>query len=182
MPPTRRPHAAMMVRRVPGLAPFLLLLSLSACGSLAAEGTSTAAGVAGAGLASAVTRNGTVTAAIGLGVQSLAASGLGYVERGVHGAEQDRIATAAGVLAVGAVGTWSVAHEIPLEADEHGEVSVSREIAAGPLVCKEIVFSVDRVRDKQPDRSFYVAQVCRDGDQWRWATAEPATARWGTLQ
>jgi len=27
-----------------------------------------------------------------------------------------------------------------------------------------------------------VASVCRDGDKWKWASAEPATPRWGSLQ
>ena len=31
-------------------------------------------------------------------------------------------------------------------------------------------------------REFYVTTICRDGAQWRWASAEPATARWGSLQ
>ncbi len=159
-----------------------LLLTLSNCGSLITEGTSTAAGVAGAGVASAVTNNGTVTAAIGLGVQSLASSGLGFVERRVHRAEQDQIAAAAGALPVGGIARWSVSHDIPIEDDEHGQVSVSREIGGGDLACKEIVFSIDRVRDHQPDPAFYVASVCRDGGLWKWATAEPATSRWGSLQ
>jgi hypothetical protein len=160
----------------------LLLLGLSSCGSALTEGSSDAAGVAGAGIASAVTNNGAVTAAIGLGVQSAAATGLGFVERRVHGAEQNQIAMTAGALQVGGVAPWSVSHEIPIENDEHGEVGVSRVITEDPLACKEIVFSVDRIRKHQPSRDFYVADICRDGTQWRWATAEPATSRWGSLQ
>jgi len=160
----------------------VLLLGLSSCGSLITEGTSTAAGVAGAGVASAVTKNGTITAAIGLGVQSLASSGLGFVERRVHRAEQDQIAAVAGALPVGGTTRWSVSHDTPIEEDEHGEVSVSREIDGGELACKEIVFSIDRVRDHRPDQAFYVASVCRDGGLWKWASAEPATSRWGSLQ
>jgi hypothetical protein len=29
---------------------------------------------------------------------------------------------------------------------------------------------------------FYTATICQDGARWRWATAEPAVARWGNLQ
>ncbi len=159
-----------------------LLLGLTGCGSVLTEGTSAAAGVAGAGIASAVTNNGTVTAAVGLGTQAAAATGLAFVERRVHGAEQNRIAATAGQLPVGGVGAWSVSHDIPIEADEHGEVSVSREIGAGDLACKEIVFSVETRQNTAPFRSFYVASVCRDGDHWKWASAEPAVSRWGTLQ
>lgn len=158
------------------------LLGLGGCGSVLTEGTADAAGVAGAGVASAVTNNGTVAAAIGLGVQSLASSGLSYVERDVHHAEQQRIADAAGPLPVGGFAAWQVSHDLPIESDEHGQVAVSRVISAGPLDCKEIVFSVDHPREKDIRRAFYLASICRDDGVWRWASAEPATARWGSLQ
>ncbi len=164
------------------LTALLLLLTLGGCGSVLTQGTSDAAGIAGAGIASAVTKNGTVTAAIGLGVQSVAATGLGFVERRVHRAEQDRIAASAGPLAVGGVAHWSISHDIPIEDDEQGEVSVSRAISTGDLDCKEIVFSIDQASKKGLRRAFYVSAVCRDGEVWRWAAAEPSTARWGTLQ
>ena len=166
-----------------GLAPLLIvLLGLSGCASVLTEGTADLAGLAGAGVSSGVTHNGTVTAAIGLGVTSVAATGLSYVERRVHRAEQDQIAAAAGPLPVGGVAPWRVSHDIPIEADEHGEVAVSRSISGGPLECKEIVFSVDHPRRQALQRAFYVSAVCHDGAVWRWATAEPATSRWGTLQ
>lgn len=161
---------------------LLTLLALSGCGSVLTEGTSAGAGVAGAGIASAVTKNGTVTAAIGLGTQAAVATGLAMVERSVHAAEQRRIAEAAGPLAVGQVAPWAVDHTIPIEDNEHGEVTVSRDISGDPLACKEIVFSVDKVKDHQPVRQFFVTDICRDGSNWRWASAEPAVARWGTLQ
>ncbi|MCB8881832.1 hypothetical protein ACELLULO517_16410 [Acidisoma cellulosilytica] len=158
------------------------LLALSGCGSVLTEGTSAGAGVAGAGIASAVTKNGSVTAAIGLGTQAAAATALGFVERSVHADEQQRIASVAGPLPIGGVAHWSVDHAIPIEADAHGEVAVSREISAAPLACREIVFSVDQIHKHQSDRQFFVTDICRDGKAWRWASAEPAVARWGTLQ
>jgi hypothetical protein len=88
-------------------------------------------------------------------------------------------------LAPGGVGVWRVNHDIPIENDEHGAVAVSRSIVADDaagLDCKEIVFSVDTVVKHAPRRAFYTAAICRDGAVWRWATAEPATARWGSLQ
>lgn len=160
----------------------LALLGLAGCHSTLTESTSVAAGVAGAGLASAVTSNGTVTAAIGLGVQAAAATGLAYTERQVHTAEQDAIAAAAGQLPSGGVAHWAISHDIPIEEDEQGEVSVSRVMGGGGLMCKEIVFSVDTPAKGGPRRAFYVASVCRDGEVWKWASAEPATTRWGSLQ
>ena len=156
-------------------------------GPLLTESTADAAGIAGAGIAGAISKDATLGAAIGLGVQSLAQSGLEVVERRVHRAEQDRIAAVAGGLPEGAASTWAITHDIPIENDEHGSVAVTRIVAArldnsAGFTCKEIVFSVETPAKPEVRRAFYTASVCLDGDTWKWATAEPATARWGTLQ
>ncbi|HYZ21194.1 MAG TPA: hypothetical protein VE690_03450, partial [Rhodopila sp.] len=52
------------------------LLALSGCGSLLTETTSTVAGVAGAATGAAITKNATIAAAVGLGINSAAAEGL----------------------------------------------------------------------------------------------------------
>lgn len=171
-------------RRLPVVPSLALcgLLALSGCGSILAETTADVSGIAGAGAANAVTKNAAVATGIGLGIRSAASIGLAYVERRVHAAEQDGIAEAAGPLAPGGVAAWRVVHRLPIEGDEHGEVSVVRDIGGGAFACKEIVFSIDEVRDRRPFRSFYTAAVCRDGPVWRWASAEPATERWGALQ
>ena len=163
------------------------LLALPGCASLVSEGTADVAGIAGAGAASAVTRSAAGAAAIGLGVRSLAAEGLKYAVRRVHRTEQDAIAAAAGPLPPGAAAPWSVSHSLPLEDDEAGQVAVSRAFGTGAFRCKEVVFSVDAVVKggtvrAVPQRSFYTAAVCQDGAAWRWASAEPAVARWGGLQ
>jgi uncharacterized protein YceK len=161
---------------------FILLsvcLALSGCGSLLTQGTSDVAGVVGAGAASAVTRNAALATGIGLGVQAGAQAGLQYVERKVHKVEQDAIAHAAGPLAVGQVGDWAVTHTLPVEADEHGEVTVTRVLGGGAFACKDVIFSVDEEKGK---RSLYVTSVCRDQGAWRWAMSDPATERWGALQ
>ena len=164
--------------------PLLLLacLPLIGCNSLVTASTADVAGVAGAGIASAVTKSPALATGIGLGVAAGANAGLQYVERDVHRAEQDRIADAAGALDPGVVGQWSVTHDIPIEDNEHGDLVVTRLIGSQDFSCKEIVFSVDTVADKAPHRAFYTATVCLDGKTWKWASAEPATARWGSLQ
>jgi hypothetical protein len=149
---------------------------------LLTEGTSALAGITGAGVASGVGADPAVTTGIGLGVQALGRAGLQYAQRRAHRAQQDRIAAAAGPLPVGGVGGWATDHAIPVEPNERGQVAVSRVISAGPLECKEIVFSVDTGRGERTRRAFYLAAICRDGDAWRWASAEPATERWGALQ
>jgi hypothetical protein len=166
-----------------------LLLLLPACSSLLTQSAGAGAGVGAAAIANAVTTNGAVTAGIGLGTQAAAIAGVQYLEKRVHGAEQNAIAGAAGAVPVGGVGTWAIDHDVPIENDEHGELTVTREITPalpdgdGPAFdCKEIVFSVDTKADKAIQRTFYTATVCDDSGAWKWATAEPATERWGSLQ
>src|SRR5579862_1382918 len=96
-------------------APCLAAL-LCGCTSVLSEGVSAGAGITAAGITRGATRNAAVITGIGLGVQAAARAGLHYTERKVHQAEQDRIATVAGSLPVGAIGKWQVAHVIPIEA------------------------------------------------------------------
>lgn len=161
-----------------------MTVTLSGCSSLYSASATTGAGIAGAAIATSVTRNATVATGIGLGVVAAAQAGVQYSERVVHRNSQDGIAKVAGPLDVGAVAPWSVTHSVPIEDDEHGRVTVSRTISAGTLDCKEIVFSVDHdaTKDAAASSAFYVASICRDGQTWKWASAEPATERWGALQ
>ncbi len=167
---------------------LLPLLALSGCSSLLTQGAGAGGGVGGAALANAFTKNGAITAGAGLGAQAVAITGVQYLEKRVHNAEQDAIAGAAGATTLGSVGKWRVVHDIPIEDDQHGEVTVTRLImpalppGAAPFDCKEIIFSVDNMRHRELNRDFYTADVCEDGGRWKWATAEPATARWGALQ
>ena len=158
--------------------------AVSGCSSLYTEGATAGAGIAGAAIAAQVTNNAAVATGIGLGAVAAARAGVQYSERVVHRNTQDGIAKIAGPLEVGAVAPWSVTHSVPIEDDEHGRVTVSRTISAGTLDCKEIVFSVDHIATKNVPASsaFYVASICRDGENWKWASAEPATERWGALQ
>ena len=161
---------------------FLNLLALTGCGSVLTATTADVAGIAGAGAANAVTKNAAVATGIGLGVAAGANAALQYEERVVHQKEQDRIAAAAGPVPPGQTAFWNVSHDVPIEDDEHGELAVVRAIGNTGIACKEIVFSVDTVAKHQPQRAFYTATVCRDGQSWKWASAEPATERWGSLQ
>jgi hypothetical protein len=158
--------------------------ALSGCQSLYSEGATAGAGIAGAAVAGSITNNAAVATGIGLGAVAAARAGVQYSERVIHRHTQDGIAQVAGPLDVGGVAPWSVSHSVPLEEDEHGRVTVSRVISSGLLECKEIVFTVDKpATDKAPATSaYFVASICRDGNLWKWASAEPATERWGALQ
>ncbi|TPG23075.1 hypothetical protein [Variovorax guangxiensis] len=160
-----------------------LALASTGCSSLLAEGGAAGAGIVGGALASAVTDNAGVAAGIGIGVQAATRAGIQYGQRKIHGEAQQQIARVAGPLKVGQVQPWQTVHALPLEPEEAGRVAVSRVISTGELDCKEIVFSVDRsAGEKLPSSAFYIASICRSSGRWDWASAEPATARWGALQ
>lgn len=194
---------------------FLILacvLGVTACGPLLTATTSDVAGVAGAGVASAVTSNAAAATGIGLGIAAGATAGLQYVERTVHGDGQDQIAAVAGALEPGVVGHWSVTYKLPIEEDQSGSLVVTRLIGSKDFQCREVVFSVDEpaasdtakdapaaadapkdasddakpipvaARPEPASRSFFITVICKDGPVWKWASAEPATARWGALQ
>jgi len=158
------------------------LLSITGCSSFLQQGTGALAGVGGAGVAASVTSDAAVATGIGVGVQSLAQAGVQRWQRSVHTDEQDRIAAIAGALAPGQVASWDVVHQVPIEPSSRGEVTVSRVVGAKGLDCREIVFSVEQPPRAESAKAFYVAMICRDGARWKWASAEPATERWGSLQ
>ncbi|PCE31990.1 hypothetical protein [Burkholderia ubonensis] len=176
------PRLAMPARIVLAVAATAALLS--GCNSLYSEGATAGAGIAGAAIASKVTNNAAVATGIGLGAVAGARAGVQYTQRVAHRYSQQQIANAAGPLDVGGVAPWTTNHAFPIEDDERGRVTVSRMISVGPLDCKEIVFSVDAPAkpDAAAQSAFFVATICRDGSVWKWASAEPATERWGALQ
>ena len=133
--------------------------------------------------AGAVTNNAGVAAGIGVGVQAGIRSGVQFAQRKIHGEAQQQIADVAGPLEVGQVKNWNTVLSVPLEYSEAGKVTASRVISTGELDCKEIVVSVEQSgTGALPASEFYVASICRNGNRWAWAQAEPATERWGSLQ
>ena len=158
-------------------------IALSGCSSLMLEGGSAGAGIAGSAISSAVTKNAAVATGIGIGAQAAARAGIQYEQRKIHAETQQQIARVAGALKPGQVQHWKTELSLPLEPNEAGRVTVSRIISTGPMECKEIVVALDRTgKETLAASEFYVASICRNGKQWNWASAEPATARWGSLQ
>jgi hypothetical protein len=100
-----------------------------------------------------------------------------YVGRTRQGAEQDAIAGAVGDLPVGTSANWEIEHTIPI-GNEHGRFQVVRIIDSPLATCKEIAFSVEN----GDHTSWYTADICKQTDAWKWASAEPSVARWGFLQ
>lgn len=130
-----------------------------------------------------MTKNAGVAAGIEIGVQAITKTVVQYEQRKIHGKTQQQIARVAGPLKVGQVQSWRTKLSMPLESEEAGRVAISRVISTGELDCKEIIVSVEQCgSDKLPASEFYVAAICRNGSRWDWASAEPATERWGALQ
>lgn len=167
-------------------------LPLAGCHSLAdvAGGTTGGAGTAGAGsVLGAVTGtaaavgsgNPALGVVIGIGAQTAADWGIRTVARRWRRTEQDALAAAAGTMEVGEVRPWQVRHDLPV-GNEGGEVRVLRAIETPLARCKEVLFSVDSGSGPDATRQWFVTSVCRGAEGWKWAAAEPAAERWGSLQ
>ena len=96
-------------------------------------------------------------------------------------ATQDAIVSAAGDKRAGETTTWRVKHQLSGRT-ESGEVRVVRVVKTRLAVCKELLFSVGHAGGQEAASPWFTTNACHDVEQWRWASAEPAVARWGTLQ
>lgn len=175
MTPARAGPAGSASASPPGLLPVGLLsvgLLLGGCRSV-----SDIAGLAVGGGAGVATGNPVLGFAVGVGARAAVDELRGYVVRSRHGGEQDAIADAAGAAPVGVAVPWEVRHTIPI-GNTRGELAVAREFATPLTTCREVVFSVQ----DGAERSLFVTALCRRGDRWKWAAAEPAVGRWGVIQ
>lgn len=150
------------------------LLCLAGCHS-GAQLTGLVAG----GVAGGATANPAIGYAVGIGTAAAADYTLAYVGRTRQHAEQQIIAAAAGPLAEGAQADWHIRHDIPI-GNEGGRVMVVRTIESSLALCREIAFSIHD--DPPAPEAWFTTTICRNGDQWDWAQAEPAVERWGFLQ
>jgi hypothetical protein len=172
----RRRRRAAARRPAAALALVLAAVPLAGCGSLgdvvgAVTGTAAAAGSA----------NPALGVAIGVGARAVAAYGIRTVARRWHRTEQDALAAAVGEMEPGEVRPWEVRHALPI-GDRRGEVRVLRAVETPLARCKEALFSVASGRGAGETRRWFVASACRQAEGWKWAVAEPATERWGSLQ
>jgi hypothetical protein len=152
---------------------YILLLGATMLGGCSLAPA--AAGVAAGGTAAALSANPVVGYAVGLGVRAGADEVLKYYVRVRKNAEQDAIASVAGEAALGSSHRWEIRHTIPI-GNTKGSLSVIAEISNPLTKCREVAFRPDGTD------SPFITQVCRDGDHWHWAAAEPAVERWGNLQ
>ncbi|WP_244220885.1 hypothetical protein [Paraburkholderia aromaticivorans] len=148
----------------------------SGCSSVGAA-SGAAAGVA-SGL---VTSNPAVGIGVGIAVQAATDEAVGRYMRAMHTDQQNLIAALAGAMPVGETRPWAVKHTLPIE-NGHGQVRVTRAFGSALALCKEFVFSVQDGDSPNAHEDWYTASACQQDKGWKWASAEPAVARWGTLQ
>lgn len=156
---------------------MLAVVAMGSCmGGCAVIGDVTGA-IAGAA-AGAATANPAVAMGVGIGVKAATDATAKYVFRNWHQAEQDSIAAVIGNTPVGESAEWEIRHSIPYE-NEQGVVQVVRAIPSALAECREAMFSFD----KGPEEAqWFHVTACRQASGWKWASAEPAVPRWGTLQ
>jgi hypothetical protein len=142
--------------------------------------TSDLTGAAAGFAAGTATANPAVGIAVGVTVKAATREGMNYVAREQHQAEQNAIAAAAAKLRVGQTQHWAVDHR--LARDAHGEVRVLRTFRTPLAACKELAFSVAADEPENAAPAWFTTTACREGRQWKWASAEPAVERWGNLQ
>lgn len=138
----------------------------------------TLAGIASGSAAGAATGNPGLGLAVGVAVGTATDFVSRYYSRVQDGSEQDVIAETAGRLPVGGEAPWRIRHFIPF-GNEQGTLRVVDEIDTAIAVCKEVVFSVT---DGKAPPVYYSVDICRDPKGWKWATAEPAVARWTVIK
>jgi hypothetical protein len=162
-------------RRLRRLLPLAAATLLAGCSSIAPI-----VGVVSGAVAGGATANPAVGFAVGVAAAAASDIAVKHIGRTRQQTEQDAIAAIAGDLAVGATVEWRVRRDIPI-GNEHGRLMVVRLIDSPLAPCKEIVFSVQDGPPESPAPT-YSATICHQHDAWKWATAEPATERWGNLQ
>ncbi len=149
---------------------------MSGCGSIGA-----AAGAAAGISTGVVTTNPAIGFGVGIAVQAATDEAIQRLMKRLHSDQQIAIATTAGDLPIGDTKPWSVKHTLPVE-NGHGDVRVLREFSSALATCREFAFSVADGDKPDAHEDWFLAQACKGDNGWKWASAEPAVARWGNLQ
>jgi hypothetical protein len=153
----------------------------------ALSGCSSIGGLAGAvaGIATGTfTNSPAIGIAVSVSVKAAADAQIKKVLRSLQQDEQDEIAALAGAMAPGEIRPWQVRHLIPY-GNNQGEVQVTRVIDTPLASCKEVMFTVADLKGAAPPddaaRAWFSANICLQDQRWKWAIAEPAVERWGSL-
>ena len=130
--------------------------------------------------AGALTANPAIGIGVGVVVRAGSAEALGHIARVRRDAEHQAIVAAIADAPAGERRTWSVDRKVG--GDARGEARVVRLIETPIALCKEVAFTVSRGEDAVAFGDWFTTVACFDGQNWRWAIAEPAIERWINLQ
>ncbi|MCK8784910.1 hypothetical protein M0638_11010 [Roseomonas sp. NAR14] len=164
----------------PGRAGLPLLAALPALLLAGCQAAPQVAGAVTAVVTGGASGNPAVGFASGVAVAAATSAGVRYYGRSRARGEQDAIAAVAGRTEPGVVARWQIRHDIPI-GNAAGELRVVRRIDTPLAECREILFAVVE-KEADASRRWFAATVCRQGEAWKWASAEPAVSRWGNLQ
>lgn len=171
-----RPRAVFTLVATLGLGAGIVS-GLGGCASVGATSGAVAGMATGA-----VTANPAVGIGVGIAVQAATDAAIKYVMRDLHDDQQELMAADVGKLPVGGTTTWKVHHKVPLE-NGQGRIYVTRAFMSPLATCKEFLFSVADGDKPDAKEQWFTANACRaDDGTWKWAVAEPAVERWGSLQ
>jgi len=159
--------------------------SLLAAAALSLAGCAGAADIAGVVTGSTValvSANPAVGVGAGLAVRAGTTTAVNWVFRRRHRYAQDEIASVIGRMAPGEVRPWRIDYSIPV-GNAHGEIRLVRTIDSTLASCREALFSVVEAEQagRVTSQQWFVVTACRGDEGWKWASAEPATGRWGSL-
>ncbi len=172
------PAVTLGARGAPAIAVILAAsLGLGGCTSIGSAAGALTGAASGGGSA-----NPAVGYAVGIATKAATDALVEYISRKRQQAEQDEIAATVGALKVGGTAPWRIRHKIPLFDDQHGDLTVIRDIPNALTTCREVVFSVAAQAKSAGPKGHYVTTACQAGGVWKWALAEPSTLRWGFLQ
>jgi hypothetical protein len=146
------------------------------CGSIGA-----AAGAIAGVTTGVVSSNPAIGIGVGIAVQAVTDEAVNREMKSLHGEQQDAIALAAGGSTLGESQPWSIKHTLPVE-NGHGQVRVLREFSSALATCREFAFSLADGDAPDAHQDWFIASACKQESGWKWASAEPAVARWGNLQ
>ncbi len=160
------------------------MVMLSACAATSLTGCSllaTLPGITAGAATSSVTGNPAWGLTVAVATNAAVDAGVKYVMKRFSAAEQQEIANAIAQSVPGEERRWRVEQPIPY-GNNKGRTIVVSESANALTTCKKALFSVEDTVDDKPVEHWYTLDVCKNGQYWLWAQAEPSVHRWGSLQ
>ncbi len=159
----------------------IITLGVCAVGSLAGCSViATLPGITAGAATSSVTGNPALGLTVAVATNAAVDAGVKYVMKRFSAAEQQEIANAIAQSVPGQERRWRVEQPIPYGNNKGRTIVVSESVNA-LTTCKKALFSVEGTVDGKPAEHWYTLDVCKNGQYWLWAQAEPSVKRWGSL-